>query len=84
MVRGDVDSIGLLSSRNSPDLLTVCYQPLDNFADHFPVWAASKEASFLHGRYIWANWDAEGLSKGAIRNNIEADPWYLEVGGIKG
>jgi hypothetical protein len=28
---------------------------------HFAVWLVSPEAEFLHGRMVWANWDAEQL-----------------------
>lgn len=27
----------------------------------FAVWLASEEASFLNGRYVWANWDVDEL-----------------------
>ncbi|KXJ87950.1 hypothetical protein Micbo1qcDRAFT_178598 [Microdochium bolleyi] len=55
----------------------------EDLPGHFAVWAASPEASFLHGRYVWANWDVEDLSSGEVRAQIEADPWYLKVG-VKG
>ncbi|KAF2963712.1 hypothetical protein GQX73_g9865 [Xylaria multiplex] len=29
---------------------------------HFAVWAASPEAKFLHGRFVWATWLYEALS----------------------
>ncbi|KAI3328779.1 hypothetical protein F4824DRAFT_482607 [Ustulina deusta] len=32
-------------------------------AGHFAVWAASPEALFLRGKFVWANWDAEELLK---------------------
>ncbi|KAK6212429.1 hypothetical protein LQW54_005203 [Pestalotiopsis sp. IQ-011] len=28
---------------------------------HFLVWLAAKEAEFLKGKYVWANWDAQEL-----------------------
>jgi hypothetical protein len=28
---------------------------------HFSVWAASPEAKFLKGKFVWVNWDAEEL-----------------------
>lgn len=28
---------------------------------HFFVWLASPEATFLKGKFVWANWDAEEL-----------------------
>jgi NAD(P)-dependent dehydrogenase (short-subunit alcohol dehydrogenase family) len=29
----------------------------------FFVWLASREAEFLKGRYLWANWDVEELKE---------------------
>jgi hypothetical protein len=29
------------------------------------VWAASKEAKFLNGRFVWANWDVDELKAAA-------------------
>ncbi|KAI0205875.1 short-chain dehydrogenase [Astrocystis sublimbata] len=47
---------------------------------HFAVWAASPEASFLHGRFVWASWDVEKLQNGEIRKRIDDDPAYLKIG----
>ncbi|KAI1300618.1 short-chain dehydrogenase [Xylaria venustula] len=47
---------------------------------HFAVWAASPEARFLHGRFVWASWDVEKLRSGEIRTRIEEDPTYLKIG----
>lgn len=49
----------------------------------FAVWAASPEAKFLHGRFVWASWDVEELKNGELRKRIDEDPWYFKVG-IKG
>ena len=38
-------------------------------AGDFTVWAASKEAKFLKGKFVWVNWDVEELK--AKRNEIE-------------
>jgi hypothetical protein len=37
----------------------------------FCVWLASKEARFLRGKFLWANWDVEELMQRAeeIRNS---------------
>ncbi|KAJ5750844.1 hypothetical protein N7533_007872 [Penicillium manginii] len=37
--------------------------PLDSveLSGDFAVWLASEEASFLNGRYVWANWDVDEL-----------------------
>ncbi|KAM0476774.1 hypothetical protein ACHAPX_006199 [Trichoderma viride] len=44
------------------------------------VWAASDEAAFLHGRFIWSAWDVEELQSGQLRERIEADEQYLRIG----
>ncbi|RFU26871.1 hypothetical protein B7463_g9468, partial [Scytalidium lignicola] len=54
-----------------------------NLPGHFAVWAASSEASFLHGRFVWASWDVDELKKGKIREQIDSDPDFLKVG-VKG
>jgi hypothetical protein len=62
--------------------------PFDNhdLPAGFAVWASSKEASFLHGRYVWASWDVSELSKGETRARIDEDGEYLRIGmiGMKG
>jgi NAD(P)-dependent dehydrogenase (short-subunit alcohol dehydrogenase family) len=32
-----------------------------NLPASFMVWAASREARFLNGRFVWANWDVDEL-----------------------
>lgn len=32
-----------------------------NLAGNFVVWAASPEADFLKGRFVWSNWDVVEL-----------------------
>ncbi|CAJ2513879.1 Uu.00g019980.m01.CDS01 [Anthostomella pinea] len=56
--------------------------PWDNadLPGHFAVWAASPEARFLHGRFVWANWDVDELKSGEIRKRIDEDPNYLKIG----
>ncbi|PTB64644.1 NAD(P)-binding protein [Trichoderma citrinoviride] len=44
------------------------------------VWAASDEAAFLHGRFIWSAWDVEELQKGPLRERIETDDKFLRIG----
>ncbi|KAJ4187433.1 hypothetical protein NW767_012351 [Fusarium falciforme] len=45
----------------------------------FAVWAASDEAEFLHGRFVWANWDVDELQTGPLREKIENDPGFLKM-----
>ncbi|KAI1014384.1 hypothetical protein LB504_012147 [Fusarium proliferatum] len=49
----------------------------------FAVWAASEEAEFLHGRFIWAKWDIDELKNGPLRKKIESDASLFRVG-VKG
>ncbi|KAL6866703.1 hypothetical protein J3F83DRAFT_121434 [Trichoderma novae-zelandiae] len=44
------------------------------------VWAASDEAAFLHGRFIWSAWDVEELRSGPLRERIETDEKFLRIG----
>ncbi|KAK1244615.1 hypothetical protein MKX07_003414 [Trichoderma sp. CBMAI-0711] len=44
------------------------------------VWAASDEAAFLHGRFIWSAWDVEELQMGPLRERIETDDKFLRIG----
>ncbi|KPM39247.1 hypothetical protein AK830_g7314 [Neonectria ditissima] len=46
----------------------------------FSVWLASPEATFLHGRFVWTEWDVNELKNGALRKRIDEDPYYLKVG----
>lgn len=43
------------------------------------MWAASDEAKFLHGRFVWANWDVDELQTGPLRERIENDPGFLKM-----
>lgn len=52
----------------------------EDLAGHFAVWAASHEAEFLHGRFVWANWDVDEIKTGDIGEKIEKDPNFLKVG----
>jgi hypothetical protein len=54
-----------------------------NLPGAFAVWAASPEAKFLHGRYVYAAWDVEELARPEIMERLEADRDYLQVS-VKG
>lgn len=43
----------------------------------FSVWASSKQAKFLHGRFVWGNWDVDELMQ---RKAEFADPGFLKLG----
>ncbi|RSL49003.1 hypothetical protein BHE90_004957 [Fusarium euwallaceae] len=63
-----------------------CFAEADSFPwddlklpGDFSVWAASDEAEFLHGRFVWANWDVDELQTGPLRERIENDPSFLKM-----
>ncbi|KAM6505544.1 hypothetical protein FSOLCH5_013720 [Fusarium solani] len=43
----------------------------------FGVWAASSEAGFLHGRFVYAAWDLDELRSGEMQKRIKSDPNFL-------
>ncbi|XP_014557968.1 hypothetical protein COCVIDRAFT_95738 [Bipolaris victoriae FI3] len=43
----------------------------------FSVWASTRQAQFLHGRFVWGNWDVEELAE---RKAEFADPGFLKLG----
>jgi len=51
---------------------------IDELCGAYAVWAASKEAEFLHGRTTWASWDVEELATGAVRKRIDSEPEFLK------
>ncbi|KAE8366885.1 hypothetical protein BDV27DRAFT_170419 [Aspergillus caelatus] len=57
----------------------------EDLPGQFAVWAASPEARFLHGRFVWAKWDVTELLEGPLRKRIDEDNSFLKVGvvGIK-
>jgi hypothetical protein len=50
------------------------------------VWATTQEASFLHGRFVWASWDIDEYSTGETWRRLEENVDYLRIGivGLKG
>ena len=59
---------------------------IDRMTGAFAVWAASKEAAFLHGRTVWASWDVEELATGDLRKRLDEDFYFLRggIGGLHG
>ncbi|KAG9255773.1 uncharacterized protein F5Z01DRAFT_699576 [Emericellopsis atlantica] len=51
----------------------------ENLPGHFAVWAASPEATFLHGRFVWANWDVLEM-KEDIGKRVHEEEHFLKVG----
>ncbi|GAW03306.1 short-chain dehydrogenase reductase [Lentinula edodes] len=46
----------------------------------YAVWAASPEASWLHGRFVWAHWDVDELKADKnILKRLEEEKGFLKV-----
>ncbi|OAA44454.1 NAD(P)-binding domain protein [Beauveria brongniartii RCEF 3172] len=52
----------------------------ENLSGHFAVWAASREAEFLHGRFVWAKGDIDEIKAGDIGKKIGKDSNFLKIG----
>jgi hypothetical protein len=50
---------------------------------NFAVWAATNEASFLHGRFVSAAWDVKELRGVLERDGLLQSPDFLKIG-VKG
>ncbi|KAF3062017.1 short-chain dehydrogenase [Daldinia childiae] len=50
----------------------------------FAVWAATPEAEFIHGRFVWAGWDVDELKTGELGKRLKEDRYFLKfnVNGI--
>jgi len=46
---------------------------------HFAVWLASREADFLHGRFLWAHWDVDDMMA-TFPERIAKEPEFLKFG----
>jgi len=49
-----------------------------DLAGAFAVWAASGEADFLDGRFVWAAWDVDALK--GMRGVLEGDRGLFTIG----
>ena len=49
-----------------------------NLPADFAVWLAGPQSDFLHGRYVWAEWDVDELI--ALKEKVEQDPLFLRLG----
>lgn len=54
---------------------------LDDLPGHFLVWLASPEASFLNGKFVWANWDVEELKERAWETKLSQN-LQLTIAGL--
>ncbi|KAH6608457.1 hypothetical protein Trco_001803 [Trichoderma cornu-damae] len=67
-------SPGVVQSEMSAKAAHPGFKPTDSpdLMANFAVWLASSESDFLNGRFLWANWDVEGLV--AAKEKIAANP----------
>ncbi|KAL7933045.1 hypothetical protein V8C35DRAFT_328243 [Trichoderma chlorosporum] len=72
-------SPGMVQSEMSDKANAPQFPPTDSpsLMANFAVWLASSESDFLAGRFLWANWDVEGLI--AAKDKIEANPAHLQL-----
>ncbi|KAF4826564.1 hypothetical protein CGCTS75_v008958 [Colletotrichum tropicale] len=66
-------------ARSGANATTYRYDDID-LPGHFVLWAASRQAEFLHGRFIWANWDVDELRGEEFKKALEDNPNFLTVG----
>ncbi|KAL6693904.1 hypothetical protein J3F84DRAFT_396175 [Trichoderma pleuroticola] len=52
----------------------------ENLPAGLSVWAATPAAAFLHGRFIWSNWDVDEVRTGEASKLMDKDPNYLRIG----
>ncbi|SMY20975.1 unnamed protein product [Zymoseptoria tritici ST99CH_1A5] len=45
---------------------------------NFVVWLSGSEGAFLHGRFLWANWDVDELIE--LKDKVAKDPTFLKLG----
>jgi hypothetical protein len=63
------------------DELIFCSLSLVDLPANFSVWAASPEASWLHGHFVWAHWDVNEMKADPeIQKQLEEDRGYLKIG----
>ncbi|ORY66318.1 uncharacterized protein BCR38DRAFT_456897 [Pseudomassariella vexata] len=61
---------GLTKNGGTLVLQLIVVRNAANLPGQFAVWTASPEARFLHGRFVWTEWDVEELKSGAVRERI--------------
>ncbi len=55
--------------------------PLVALPADFSVWAASAEASWLHGHFVWAHWDVNELKADKeFMKRLSEENGFLKVG----
>ncbi|KAJ4478987.1 short-chain dehydrogenase/reductase [Lentinula aciculospora] len=71
---------GALYSETAANFFEESYYKWDEMAlpADYAVWAASPEASWLHGRFVWAHWDVDEL-KAEILKRLQEEKGFLRV-----
>ena len=64
---------------NIPKDMVVC-DDIQLPAD-FCLWLAGPESDFLHGRFVWANWDVDELAE--LKERFAKEPGFLTVSVIQ-
>lgn len=72
---------GMKVSKASFYSLTVLIIPyIVALPGNFAVWAASPEASWLHGRFVWAHWDVDELrADKEFMKRLDRERGFLKV-----
>jgi len=73
---GSVYTSAAEQAKEVPRTLPIWDDP--SLSAHTALWLTCKDAPFLHGRFVWANWDMEELL--GHRERLLADPGYLKIG----
>ncbi|KAH6677980.1 hypothetical protein EV126DRAFT_494632 [Verticillium dahliae] len=65
--------------RHRPSEAPVC--PFDDIKlpSDCGIWAATKEAEFLHGKFVWAGWDVDELRSEESQRQFERNPRHLSI-----
>ncbi|EEY19310.1 conserved hypothetical protein [Verticillium alfalfae VaMs.102] len=73
---GTILSEGAMNAGMTADSL-----PFDDIKlpSDYGVWAATKEAEFLHGKFVWAGWDMDELRSEESQRQFERNPRHLSI-----
>ena len=68
----------MIVSGNCSALIVTVDHVVVTLPGSFFVWASTKQATFLHGRFVWCNWDVDELF--AMKSRFETDSGFLKIG----
>jgi NAD(P)-dependent dehydrogenase (short-subunit alcohol dehydrogenase family) len=69
---GTEKTLGRIFSKDAPHWEDI------NLPAHFALWLAGPESGFLHGRFVWAQWDVDELI--ALKDKLGSDSNIMKVG----